>query len=167
MIVSIIVAVAENNVIGDANQLIWHLPEDLKNFKRITTGHHIVMGRKTFESIGKPLPNRVNVILTRNQGYMKDGCVVVHSLDDAIKLAEYNEESEVFIIGGGQIYREGLPFAQKIYYTQVKTSVNGDTYFPKLIDEEWEVVNQVDYFKDEKHQYNFSILELVRIEDQL
>ena len=162
MIISIIVAVAENGVIGHDNKLIWHLPEDLKNFKRITSGHHIIMGRKTFESIGKPLPNRVNIIITRNQDYHHDGCSVVHSLSQALDKARKSDESEVFIIGGGRIYQESLLIADKIYYTQVKASFKGDTVFPELNKNEWDVSQKTDYEIDEKHKYTFSILEMKR-----
>ena len=124
------------------------------------------MGRKTFESIGRPLPNRDNVIVTRNQYYVKEGCIITHSLDEAISQARNNGDSEIFVIGGGQIYVEALPVADKIYLTQVKASLSGDVYFSELKKDEWIVVNQVDFFKDEKHLYDFSILEMERITNQ-
>jgi len=162
MIISIIVAVAENGVIGHNNKLIWHLPEDLKNFKRITSGHHIIMGRKTFESIGKPLPNRENIIITGNRDYHHDGCIVVHSLSQAVDVARAQNDSEVFIIGGGRIYRETLPVADKLYFTEVKASFNGDTAFPDFNRDEWIVTQRADYKIDEKHKYPFSMLEMKR-----
>jgi dihydrofolate reductase len=157
---SIIVAVSENNVIGKDNDLIWHLPRDLKHFKDTTTGHYIIMGRKTFESNGRPLPNRTNVIITRDKNYTAKGCIVVHSLEEAIKKAENN--SEPFIIGGGKIYEQALPFVDRIYLTQIHHSFDGDTYFPELDMNEWVVTDKRDFEPDEKNRYPFSILVLDR-----
>jgi dihydrofolate reductase len=142
-VISIIVAIAKNNVIGANNQLIWHISEDLKRFKTLTTGHHIIMGRRTFESIGKPLPNRTNIIVSRNKEYVADGCIVVASLEEA--LTESARDSEVFIIGGGELYRQALPLAHKLYLTRVHKSFDGDTYFPEINSGEWKEV-----FREEK-----------------
>ena len=157
---SIIVAVSENNVIGKDNDLIWHLPRDLKHFKDTTTGHYIIMGRKTFESNGRPLPNRTNVIITRDKNYTAEGCIVVHSLEEAIKRAE--NDSEPFIIGGGKIYEQALPLVDRIYLTQIHHSFEGDTYFPELDMNEWVVTDKRDFEPDEKNRYPFSILVLDR-----
>jgi dihydrofolate reductase len=162
MIVSIIVAVAENGVIGAGNKLIWHLPEDLKNFKKLTTGHHIIMGRKTYESIGRPLPNRVSVIVTRNPDYRQEGCEVVNSIREAVELAENKQESEAFIIGGGQIYQDALPSVDKIYFTRVHHHFEGDVFFSELKQEEWNVLSEQSYQLDEKHKYSFTIYEMKR-----
>jgi len=119
MIISTIVAVAKNNVIGKDNDIPWYLPADLKYFKKITTGHHIVMGRKCYESIGRPLPKRTNVVVTRNPFFIATGCVITHNVAEAVQLAEANGEEEVFIIGGGQIYEIALPHVDRIYLTEV------------------------------------------------
>ena len=127
--ISIIVAVAENGVIGDKNALLWHISEDLKHFKSVTTGHPVVMGRKTFESLGRPLPNRTNVVITR-QRLEIPGCTVVHSLEEAVML--FPKDEEVFVIGGAQIYAEALPLARRFYLTRVFRAYEGDTKFPRM-----------------------------------
>jgi dihydrofolate reductase len=160
MIISIIVAVAENNVIGNDNKLIWHLPKDLKHFKETTTGHYIIQGRKTFESFGKPLPNRTTVIVTRNKNYKAEGCIVVNSLQEALDIAI--NEKEVFIIGGGEIYKQAMPIADRIYLTKVHQSFEGDTFFPEINMKEWTELNRQDFEPDEKNKYPFSILTLER-----
>lgn len=126
--ISIIVAIAKNGIIGGGNSLLWHISEDLQRFKRITSGHPVVMGRKTYESIGRPLPNRTNVIITRQQDYKVEGCIVVHSLDEAISM--FPSEEEVFIIGGGEIYNQAWDLADRLYITWVEAKYKGDTYFP-------------------------------------
>ncbi|MCB2194447.1 MAG: dihydrofolate reductase [Bacteroidetes bacterium] len=158
--ISIIVAVAENNVIGKDNSLIWHLPRDLKHFKETTSGHYIIMGRKTFESNGRPLPNRTNVIITRDKNYKAEGCIVVHSLEDAIK--EAKEDSEAFIIGGGVIYEMAMPLVDRIYLTKIHHKFEGDTYFPEINMDEWEVTEERFFEIDEKNKYPFTILTLDR-----
>ncbi|OFX85653.1 MAG: dihydrofolate reductase [Bacteroidetes bacterium GWF2_33_16] len=160
MMISIIAAVAENNVIGRENKLIWHLPKDLKHFKETTTGHYIIQGRKTFESFGKPLPNRTTVIITRNQNYKVDGCIVVNSLQEALDIAI--NESEVFIIGGGKIYEQAMPIADRIYLTKVHHSFEGDTFFPEINMNEWNEISRLDFEPDEKNPYPFSIIVLDR-----
>lgn len=132
--ISIIVAVAENGVIGNNNALLWHIREDLQHFKALTTGHPVVMGRKTYESLGRPLPNRVNVVVTR-QELAIPGCEVVHSLDEALAL--FGPEEEVFIIGGAQIYAEALPLADRFYLTRVEHPYEGDTRFPEWNPAQW------------------------------
>ncbi|MCK5029135.1 MAG: dihydrofolate reductase [Bacteroidales bacterium] len=157
---SIIVAVAENNVIGKDNSLIWKLPRDMRHFKETTTGHYIIMGRKTFESNGRPLPNRTNVIITRDKSFKAEGCVIVHSLEDAIK--EAKDDSEAFIIGGGVIYDLAMPLVDRIYITQIYHLFEGDTFFPEINMEEWDVVEERKFEPDEKNKYSFTILTLDR-----
>ncbi|MEW5845706.1 MAG: dihydrofolate reductase [Bacteroidota bacterium] len=139
MELSIIVAIAENGVIGGGNELLWHIPEDLKRFKRITSGRSVVMGRKTFESIGKPLPNRRNIVITRNPEFRVEGIEVANSLNAALELTK--TEDEVFIIGGGEIYRQALPLATKLYITRVHANYDGDTYFPEIPMQQWQLVS--------------------------
>jgi dihydrofolate reductase len=135
MTISIIVAVAENEAIGYDNHLLWHISEDLKRFKSLTLGHHVIMGRKTFESVGKPLPGRVNVVISRQDNYSANGCLVAKSLEDALALAK--QDSEAFIIGGGELYKQALPLTDKIYLTRVHAGFAGDTFFPELNLAEW------------------------------
>lgn len=151
--VSVIVAVAENGVIGDKNSLLWHISEDLRNFKRITSGHPVVMGRKTFESLGRPLPNRKNVVITR-QDIEIEGCEVAHSLEEA--LAMFSADEEIFIIGGAQIYREAMPIADRFYLTRVHHSYEGDTSFPEWNESEWQKVDSERFERGEKYEYPFT-----------
>lgn len=133
--ISIIVAVAKNGVIGGENNLLWHISDDLKRFKAITSGHGVIMGRKTFESLGRALPNRRNVVISRNSDYLAQGAEVVGSLEDAIKLFESNDET--FVIGGGQIYKQSMEIADKIYITEVDKEFQGDTHFPEIDKSVW------------------------------
>lgn len=162
MLVSIIVAIAENNVIGKDNKLVWHLPKDLKHFKETTSGHFIIMGRKTYESNGRPLPNRTNVIITKDKNYKAEGCKIVHSLNEALDFAK--NESEVFIIGGGEIYKQAMPIADRIYLTKVHQPFEGDTFFPEINMKEWSELNRQYFEPDERNKYPFSIITLVRNE---
>jgi dihydrofolate reductase len=157
MKISIIVAVAENNVIGNNNSLIWHLPADLRYFKEKTTGHHIIMGRNTFESLGgRLLPNRTTVIITRNQNYkVPDGCLAVHSLDEAIALCCDNDD-EVFICGGSQIYALAFARATDMYITRVHHSFEGDTFFPEFDQAQWQLLETENHTADEKNNYDYS-----------
>ncbi len=152
--ITLIAAAAENNALGKDNDLLWHLPNDFKRFKEITSGHHIIMGRKTFESFPKPLPNRTHIIITRQKEYLVENCIVVHSLEEAIAIAPKNEE--VFIIGGAQIYEQSIPLADKIDLTRVHTSLDADAFFPEFNVSEWNLVFSEKHFKDEKHQYDFT-----------
>lgn len=153
MIVSIIVAIAENNAIGKDNDLLWYLPEDLKKFKTTTTGHTIIMGRKTFESIGKPLPNRRSIIITRNVAYKApEGVEVVNSLEEALELCYH--EKEVFVIGGGAIYKEALPLADKLYLTKVHASFEADIFFPQINEDEWEKSGEEKNFANDKNMFD-------------
>jgi dihydrofolate reductase len=152
--ITLIAAAAENNALGKDNDLLWHLPNDFKRFKEITSGHYIIMGRKTFESFPKPLPNRTHIIITRQKEYLVEGCLVVHSLEEALEIAPQNEE--VFIIGGAQIYEQALPFADKIDLTRVHTSLDAEAFFPEFNTSEWNLVFSEKQFKDEKHQFDFT-----------
>ena len=158
---SIIVAISENNAIGKNNQLLWHLPADLKHFKEITSGHPIIMGRKTYDSIGRPLPNRRNIVVTRNANLAIDKVEVVTTVEDAISLC--NKENEVFIIGGAEIYKHALPHTSKIYLTTVHQKYEADVFFPSLNHNEWREVDKEYYPADEKNSvaYTFSTLERI------
>lgn len=152
---SIIVAVAENNVIGCNNDLIWHISEDLKYFKRITSGRTVIMGRKTFESIGKPLPNRTNIVISRNADFKPQGVAVVSSLEEAISMVNPQEES--FIIGGGSVYHEAIGMADKLYLTKIGHTFEGDAFFPE-IGSEWKEVAREDFGRGEKFEHPFSFI---------
>lgn len=151
--ISIIVATSKNRVIGNNNSLIWKLPADLKRFKQITTGNTIVMGRKTYESIGKPLPNRRNIIITRDTNYLVDNCEIVNSIEEALMLCN----NDCFIIGGGEIYKQSIDIADKIYLTLVQEDFEGDTYFPE-IGKEWTKVGREDFEPDEKNAHKYSFI---------
>ncbi|RYY68229.1 MAG: dihydrofolate reductase [Chitinophagaceae bacterium] len=154
--ISQVVAAAENNAIGKNNQLLWHLPNDLKFFKNITWAGVVIMGRKTFESVNKPLPGRLNIVITGNKEWTAEGVMVVHNLEQAITLAQKENFNEISIIGGGEIYRQSMSLADIIYLTRVHTSIEGDTYFPEINPAEWELVDKNDFSKDEKHAYDYS-----------
>lgn len=160
MSLSIIVALSDNHVIGTGNQLPWRLSADLKRVKALTMGHHLIMGRKTFESIGRPLPGRTNVIITRNGGYSHDGCVIAGSLQQALEIAA--EDSEAFVFGGGEIFRDALPLVDRIYLTKVHCTIEGDTFFPALNPNEWKEVERQDFKADEKNEHDYSFVTLVR-----
>jgi dihydrofolate reductase len=155
--INIIVATSKNRVIGNNNSLIWKLPADLKRFKQITTGSTVVMGRKTYESIGKPLPNRRNIIITRDTNYLVDNCEIVNSLEEALMLCN----NDCFIIGGGEIYKQSIDIADKIYLTLVQEDFEGDTYFPE-IGKEWTKVFREDYEGDEKNEHKYSFIDYER-----
>lgn len=161
MVLSIIVASAENGVIGRDNGLIWHLSADLKRFKALTTGHTIIMGRKTFESIGKALPNRRNIVISRNPGFRAEGCEVVDSIDSALKCV--SGEGEAFVIGGGTIYNALWNKANKLYLTLVHTTVEGDTVIPKINPEDWKEVVRDDFQAGEKNEFDYSFIDYQRI----
>ena len=152
--ITIIAAVAENNALGKDNTLVWHLPDDFKRFKQLTTGHYIIMGRKTFESFPKPLPNRTHIIVTRQKNYAPEGCIVVHSIEAGISKCPKDEE--VFIIGGGEIYKQSLPFTDKIELTCVHGNVEADTYFPEINYNDWELVFEEVHKKDDRHNFDFT-----------
>ena len=155
-----IAAVAENNALGKDNDLVWHLPNDFKRFKTLTSGHHIIMGRKTFESFPKPLPNRTHVIITRQKNYKAEGCIIVDSIEKALEICPKNEDT--YIIGGGEIYTLSLPFADKIEITKVHHSFEADAYFPVLNEKEWKLAQSDHNSKDEKHIYDYTYLTCLR-----
>lgn len=157
---TIIAAAAENNALGKDNDLVWHLPDDFKRFKQLTTGHHIIMGRKTFESFPKPLPNRTHVVITRNKKYKKEGAVVVNSLKNALILAK--DDTQPFIIGGGEIYKLALPYTDKIELTRVHGNFEADAFFPEIDKNDWKLINKEFHPEDVKHNYAFTYLTYVR-----
>lgn len=149
-----IAAVAENFALGKDNELVWHLPDDFKRFKQLTTNHYIIMGRKTFESFPKPLPNRTHVIITRQKDYTAEGCLVVANLADA--LAMVPEDENAFVIGGGEIYALALPFTDVIELTKVHARFEADTFFPEIDSKQWKLVSEEYHPKDEKHLFDFT-----------
>jgi len=155
--ISIIVAASLNNAIGKNNQLLWHLPNDMKFFKQTTWAMPVVMGRKTFESMNsKPLNGRLNIVITRQKDYTPSGAVVVESIADAVFVAKEHLYKEIFIIGGGEIYKETLPKANTIYLTRVDTVIDGDTFFPEIKENDFELINEEKFSADEKHAFNYS-----------
>ena len=157
MIISLIAAMGRNRVIGKDNSLPWKLPEDMKRFRELTKGKPVIMGRKTFESIGKPLPNRTNIVITRDKNYSAEGCIVVHSAEDALKAAKNADEA--MIIGGEQIFREFLPRANRIYLTIIDKDFEGDAFFPDFKEDDWEKIKQEKY---DNGQLKFTFADLQR-----
>ena len=162
MLLSIIVAVSENGIIGLDNQLIWRLPDDLKRFKKLTLGHPMIMGRKTFESIGKPLPGRQSIIITRDKDFSFEGTIVVHSVQEAIEVAKKIETEEAFIIGGGDIYRQVQGNCDRLYITEVHTQTQGDTFFQVEKPELWQEIERTHHDTDENHAFSFDFVNLSR-----
>ena len=161
MKISIVVAMAANRVIGRDNRLPWHLPADLKHFKQTTMGKPILMGRKTWESIGRPLPGRTNIVITRDENYDAPGCVVVHSIEAALQAA--TKQDEVMIIGGAEFYRQVLPRTDRIYLTLINEDFEGDTLFPELISSEWQEAGRVDCDADDNNPHSYSFITLDRV----
>jgi dihydrofolate reductase len=153
---SIIAAMAENRVIGINNTLPWRLPADLRHFRQLTTGHHVIMGRRNYESIGKPLPDRTNIVITRNPGYLAPGCQVKHSLAEALR--DIRNDPEIFIIGGADIYRQTIGAADRIYLTLVHADVRGDTWFPEFDLRDWHETSRTRHEADEKNPYACSFV---------
>lgn len=151
---TIVVAMGEKNEIGADNKLLWHLPKDLKHFKDLTSGHPVIMGRKTYESIGKALPNRTNIVISRKKDWFQEGILIVGSIKEALKFAKKIDE-EVFIIGGGNIYEKTMEKADKLEVTLVKTELKADTYFPKIDPKVWKKTNEIFHEKDEKNEFDF------------
>ena len=162
MTISAIVATAKDNVIGKDNKLLWKLSDDLRRFKRITSGHAVLMGRKTFESLGKPLPNRTNLVVTRDENFAVEGAHVFNQINEALEYARSEGEEELFIIGGGEIYQMMLPAANKLYLTKVHAQPEGDTFFPEIHDEEWDVINEEAHKADDRNEFDFVFLDLER-----
>lgn len=162
MIISLVVAAAENNAIGKNNQLLWHLPNDLKFFKNTTWGMPVIMGRKTFESVNKPLPGRMNIVITRQANWKAEGVTSATSLKDALHKAEVAHYKQAFVIGGGEIYKDALHKADIVYLTRVHAVINGDTFFPHLHEDVWQLESNEDFAGDEKHMYAYSFQKWVR-----
>lgn len=162
-LLSFIVAAAENNVMGKDNQLPWHLPADLKYFKNRTWGMPIVMGRKTFESLGKLLPGRKNIVVTRNQNWQRPGAIVVHAVPDAIAIAKADNVKELFIIGGAELFKSCMDMAHRIYLTRIYHTFEGDVYFPEINTNEWQLVKNIECKKDEKNHYDYAFQTWERI----
>jgi dihydrofolate reductase len=161
--ITIIAAIAKNNALGKDNDLIWHLPADLKRFKKVTSGHHIIMGRNTFESIGKPLPNRTTVIVTKNADYVKEGCLIANSVEQALEMAE--EDDQIFVIGGAQIYKYVMAnnLADILDITLVHNEFEADVFFPEIDSDVWDCIEREDFIADEKNEYDYSFLRFKKI----
>ena len=158
--ITMIAAIGKNGELGKDNELIWHLPNDLKRFKKVTSGHHVIMGRKTFESLGKPLPKRTNIIITRNADYNAEGCVIANSLDEALEAAKSDENP--YILGGAQIYKQAIEIADILDLTLVDAELNADAFFPEIDMSIWKETSRQNFKADEKHQYNYSFVTYIR-----
>jgi dihydrofolate reductase len=154
--ITIIAAIANNSALGLNNKLIWHLPEDLKRFKSVTKGHHIIMGRKTFESLRKPLPNRTSIIITRNKNYKVPNCIVVNSLKDALEKAK--EDANPYILGGSEIYKLAMPIADRLDLTLVHHKFKADAFFPEINTTIWEETSRKDFKADDLNKYDYSFV---------
>lgn len=155
----------EKNEIGSGNQLLWHLPKDLKHFKDLTSGHPIIMGRKTYESIGKALPNRTNIVVSRKKNWFQEGVLIVGSLKEAVKFAKKIDEN-IFIIGGGNVYEQTMEIADRLEVTLVKATLEADTYFPKINEKIWKKTGEICHEKDEKNQYDFCFQTYEKVESK-
>ena len=158
--ITLIAAIGDNNELGKNNDLIWHLPADLKRFKQVTTGHHIIMGRKTYESIGKPLPNRTTIIITRNKDYKVEGCIITDSLEHAIEIAKNDDNA--FVIGGAKIYNKAINLVDELDICEVHRSFDADVFFPKIDKNIWEEIKREAYKSDEKNIYDYSFVKYKR-----
>lgn len=164
MTISMIAAAGENNTLGKDGKLLWHLPNDLKRFKRLTLGHPVIMGRKTFETLPHPLPGRTNIIITRQKGYQKEGCVVVDSIEKALEAArKIKGNNEICIVGGGQIYELALPLANKIELTRIHHKFEGgDAFFPEIKQEDWLLINEEHHPANDQNVYSFTYLTYIK-----
>ncbi|ANW94999.1 diacylglycerol kinase [Wenyingzhuangia fucanilytica] len=158
--ITLIAAIGDNNELGKDNDLIWHLPADLKRFKQITTGHHIIMGRKTYESIGKPLPNRTTIVISRNKDYKVDGCITTHSLESAIEIAK--QDDNAFVIGGAKIYEKAIDIVDELDICEVHNSFDADVFFPNINPNIWEETKREEFKSDEKNIYDYSFVKYRR-----
>ncbi|MEO5996343.1 MAG: dihydrofolate reductase [Chitinophagaceae bacterium] len=156
MITSFVVAASENNVIGINNKLPWYLPNDLKYFKNTTWAMPVIMGRKTYESTGRPLPGRTNIIITRQKDWKADGVIVASDMGQALKAAADTDSKEAFIIGGGEIFKQYISKVDKIYITRIHANIKGDAYFPEIDEQQWKLISNLDFPVDEKHEYAYS-----------
>jgi len=167
MIISLIAALSENRVIGKNNDLPWSLPDDMKYFMQTTSGHHVIMGRKNYDSIPekfRPLPNRTNLVVTRQLEFKATGCIVVHSVADAVSIAEKANEKELFVIGGSEIYQQALNLADRLYLTEIKSIIDGNIFFPEINKSEWKEVSRLPHdFINDKHQHKFDFVVYHRI----
>ena len=163
--ITLIVAMGKNREIGKENQLLWHLPKDLKRFKELTSGYPIIMGRKTYESIGKPLPNRTNIVISRKNDWFEEGILIVGSIKEAVKFAKKIDE-EVFVIGGGNIYEQTIDLADKLEVTLVDAVLDADTFFPKINEKIWQKTNEERHQKDEKNEFDFCFQTFERIKEK-
>lgn len=161
MNLTLIAAMAKNRVIGKDNDLIWHFPEDLKHFKSLTSGHHVIMGRKTFESVGRPLPKRVNIIITRQKDYQAEGCKIAGSLEEALAMVENDDQP--FIVGGAEIYKQSLNFANTIELTLIEAEYVGDTFFPEFDPSIWKLARGEKKEADDKHAHPYEFLTYKKI----
>lgn len=161
MIISLIAALTENRVIGKNNDLPWSLPDDMRYFMKTTTGHNVIMGRKNYDSLPpkfRPLPNRTNIVITRQKDFVAPNCKVMHSIEEGIDMARSAGEQEVFIIGGAEIYRLALPLAQRLYLTEIKESLPGDTFFPEFARNQWRELSRQSHLEDDRHPYAFDFV---------
>lgn len=163
MIISCIVATGHHNVIGKDNDIPWYLPADLKYFKKITTGHHVIMGRNCYRSIGRPLPNRTNIILSRDPFFISSNCLIARDIIQALEMSYENGESEVFIIGGGKVYEQTVDLWDKLYLTEVDLDVEGDVFFPAIDMHDWKLIYEEHHDPDEKNEfpYCFKVMEKI------
>ena len=166
MIVSAIAALSQNRVIGKNNDLPWKLPDDMKFFMESTKGHHVVMGRRNYDSLHekyKPLPQRTNIVITRQQDFKAPGCVVMHAVEPALDLARRNEENECFIIGGAEIYQLAMPYTTRLYMTEIDAVIEGDTFFPEFDQSDWKEISRQHHPADQRHAYAFDIVVYDRV----
>jgi len=159
--ITIIAAIAKNNALGKDNKLIWHIPADLKRFKKVTLNHHVIMGRKTYESLGKPLPNRTSIIITRNANFKAEGCVIVNSLQAAIKAAK--EDKSPYILGGAEIYKQAILIANKLDLTFVHHHFEADAFFPEIDETIWKETSREDFKASDKNKYDYSFVTFERL----
>jgi dihydrofolate reductase len=166
MTISLIAAIAQNRTIGKNNDLPWHLPDDMKYFMQTTKEHYVIMGRKNYQSIPekfRPLPNRTNIVVTRQADFNASGCQVVNSIESALALAKATNQKEVFIIGGAEIYNQGFALANKLYLTEIQANIEGDTYFPDFDKTRWKELSRVHHPADDRHKYSFDFVVYTRI----
>lgn len=161
MKISLIAALSKNRVIGKNNDLPWHLPDDMKYFMQTTKGHHVIMGRRNYESIPekfRPLPNRTNIVVTRQKDFVASHCLVVNSIEEGLSIAKKAGELEVFIIGGAEIYKVGMALTQRMYLTEIQAEIQGDTYFPEIAPSHWKEISRVHHSADDRHQFEFDFV---------